>query len=118
MGTAFAELALVHDQDSVGTLDGGEAMRYENGGSPGDHAGEGETDANFGVGVDGGRGFVEDEDAGRVGECARLADELFLARGEGGSAFADGLGKLLREEIADEVAYVDFVAGLLEAARR
>ena len=68
----------------------------------------------FGVGVDGAGGFVEDEDAGVVGEGAGEADELLLSGGEGGAAFAHGLGKLQRQG-ADEVADVDFVGGALEA---
>ncbi len=89
-------------------------MRDEDRGAPGDHAGEGETDAEFGVGVDGGGGFVEDEDAGVVRECAGKADELFLASRECGAALAYWLGEFEREG-ADEVADVDFVAGSLEA---
>ena len=91
VGAAFAELALVHDEDGVGALDGGEAVGDEDGGAAGDHAGEGEADAEFGVGVDGGGGLVEDEDAGVVGEGAGEADELLLTGGEGGAALADGL---------------------------
>ncbi len=114
MSAAFAELALVHDEDGVGALDGGEAVGDEDGGSSGDHAGEGEADAELGVGVDGAGGFVEDEDARGVCEGAGEADELLLSGGEGSAALADGLVELKREG-ADEVADVDFVGGELEA---
>ena len=67
VGAALAKLALVHDEDGVGGLDGGEAVGDEDGGASGDHAGEGKADAEFGVGVDGGGGLVEDEDAGGMG---------------------------------------------------
>ena len=48
-------------------------------GAAGDHAGQGEADAELGFGVDGAGGLVEDEDAGVVGEGAGEADELLLA---------------------------------------
>jgi len=114
VGAAFAELTFVHDEDGVGALDSGEAVRNEDGGASGDHAGEGEADAEFGVGVDGGGGLVEDEDARVVGEGAGEADELLLASGERCAAFADGFGELEGER-ADEVTDVDFVGGALEA---
>ena len=114
MGSVFTKLTLVHDEDGVRRLDGGEAMGDEDGGAAGDHAGEREAHAKLGVGVDRGGGLVEDEDAGVVGEGAGEADELLLAGGEGGAAFAYGLGKLEREG-ADEVADVDLVAGSFEA---
>ncbi len=103
----------MHDEDGVGALDGGEAVGDEDGGSPGDHPGEGETDTELGVGVDGAGGLVEDEDAGCVGEGAGEGDELFLAGGEGGSALLDGLSELAGE-CADEFTDVDVVGGLLE----
>ena len=113
MGAALAELALVHDEDGVGGLNGAEAVGDEDAGAAGDHAGEGEADAVFGVGVDGAGGLVEDEDGGRVGEGAGEADELLLAGGEGGAAFADGLVEAGREG-ADEVGDVDFFGGVLD----
>ena len=113
MGAALAKLSLVHDENGVGALDGGEPVGDQDGGAAGDHAREGEADAQFGVGVDRGGGFVEDEDAGIVGEGAGEADELLLAGGERCAALAHGFGELLRQG-ADEVADVDLVAGALE----
>ena len=117
VGAALAELALVHDEDGVGGLDGGEAVGDEDAGAAGDHAREGEADAVFGVGVDGAGGLVEDEDGGRVGEGAGEADELLLAGGEGGAALADGLVEAGGEG-ADEVGDVDFFGGVFEVLRR
>ncbi len=74
---------------------------------------EGEADAVFGLGVDGAGGLVEDQDGGRMGEGAGEADELLLAGGEGGAAFADGLLELLGEG-ADEVGDVDLFGGAFE----
>ena len=60
VGALFAEASLVHDEDGIGALDGGEAMGDDDTGSAGDHAGEGGFDAQLGFGVDGAGGFVED----------------------------------------------------------
>ena len=114
MCAAFAQAALVHDENRVGPLDGGEAMGDQDRGSTGDHAGESEADALFGLGVDRACGFVEDEDAGVVGQGAGEADELLLAGRQGSSAFDDGFLKLFWKR-ADEVAYGDLVGGTLEA---
>ena len=83
VGAALAELAFVHDEDGIRRLDRAEAVGDEDGGASGNHAGEGEADAMFGVGIDGAGGLVEYEDAGAMGEGAREADELLLAGGEG-----------------------------------
>ena len=91
MGALFAKLAFMHDEDGVGALNGGEAVRDEDGGAARDHAREREADAEFGVGIDGAGGLVEDEDAGAMGEGAGEADELLLTGGERGAAFADWL---------------------------
>ena len=66
----LAQLAFVHDEDGVGALDGAEAVRDEHAGAAGDHALKRRADAEFGFGVDGAGGFVEDEDAGLVRERA------------------------------------------------
>ena len=97
VGAHLAELALVHDEDGVGALDGGEAVGDEDAGAALDHALEGAANAQLGVGVDAGGGFVEDEDAGVVGEGAGEVDELLLAGGERVAAFLDGLVESLRE---------------------
>ena len=103
----------MHDEDGVRGLDSGEPVGDEDGGTSCDHAGEGEADAEFGVGVDGGGGLVEYEDTGGVGESAGEGDELLLSGGEGGTALADGLVELERQG-ADEVGDVDFFCGGLE----
>ena len=41
MGALFSELALVHDQDGVCRLDRRQAVRDQDRGAAGDHAGEG-----------------------------------------------------------------------------
>jgi len=113
MRALFAEMPLVHDEDGVGALDGGETMCDQDGGASGDHAREGEADAELGVGVDRAGGLVEDEDTWSVSEGAGEADELLLAGGESGSTLLHGLAEPERKG-ADEVAHVDFVGGALE----
>ena len=93
VGALLAELAFVHDEDGVGALDGAEAVGDQDAGAAGDHAGEGEAHAVFGVGVDGAGGFVEDEDAGVVREGAGEGDELLLTGRQAGPAFPDGFVK-------------------------
>lgn len=51
--------------------------------------GDGMHDAVFGLGVEGGGGFVEDEKRGIVVEGAGQADALALATGEANPALAD-----------------------------
>src|SRR5258708_20412213 len=81
MVAALAKLSLVHDEDGVRALDRREPMGDQNGGTPRDHAREGEAHAKFGLGVDRGRGFFKDEDSGIVSEGAGKADQLLLAVG-------------------------------------
>ena len=66
-------------------------MRDEDAGAAFDHALESAADAQLGVGVDAGGGFVEDEDARIVGQRARKVDELLLAGGKRVAAFAHRL---------------------------
>src|SRR6185437_12181841 len=106
----FAKLAAVHDEDGVGALNGGEAVSDNDRGSACDHAFEGGADAEFGVGIDGGSGLIEDEDARVVGEGAGEVDELLLSGGEGIAALAERLVVSARERL-DEVADVDLLGG-------
>ena len=76
----FAKLALVHDEDDVGLLHGGEAVRDDDRGAALNHALQGQADAQLGVGVDRGSGFVEDQDARVVRQGAGEVDELLLSR--------------------------------------
>src|SRR5262249_19986665 len=61
MRSHFAYLALVHDDDLVGALNRGEAMRDDQRGTAFDHAVEGVTDAEFSLGIYAGGGFVENQ---------------------------------------------------------
>lgn len=99
VGALLAELALVHDENGVGALDGGEAVGDQDTRPALHHSLQGGADAEFGFGVDAAGGFVEDQNAGIVGQGAGEVDELLLARGEGTAALADGLVEARRKTI-------------------
>ena len=77
--THLAKLPFVHDENRVGSLDGGQTMRNQDAGAAFDHALECAANAQLGIGVDAGGGFVEDEDVRIVGERAGEIDQLLLA---------------------------------------
>src|ERR1700739_3704457 len=97
MRAVLAELAFVHDENGVGALHGGEAVRDDDGGSAGDHAVERGANADLGVGVDRGGGLVEDEDARPMGEGAGEVDKLLLPGGETGAALAQWFIEAVRQ---------------------
>ena len=68
-------------------------------------------DEGFGMGVDMGSGFVEDNDFGIVGESACEGDELFLAGGQARSEFSQ-LGIVLIFEFEDKRMGLGFDGGL------
>ena len=106
VGTGFAELAFMHYQDHVGALDSRKTMGDEDGSAAGDQAVKCGTDAQFGFCVDGGRGFIEDENARRMGQCAGKIDELLLAGRQAGAALAQGFFITVRQG-RDKVGQVD-----------
>src|SRR6185312_11250957 len=110
----FAKLAAMHDEDSVGALNRREAVGDDDGGAAGDHALESGAHTEFGIGIDGGSGFIGDEDARVVGEGAGEVDELLLAGGEGIAALAERLVVSAGKRF-DEVMDVDLLGGLLDA---
>src|SRR5260370_35296726 len=86
MRALLAETALVEDEDAVSMLNGAEAVRDDERGAAAEKAVEGIADLQFGFGVHARGGFVEDEEAGIVGEGAAEIDELARADGERGAA--------------------------------
>ncbi len=67
----LAHLALMHHDDLVGALHGTEAVGDDDRGAAFHHAAERIADAELGLGIDAGGGFVEDEDLGIVRLCPR-----------------------------------------------
>src|SRR6267142_2009389 len=88
MRALFAEAAFVEDEDTIGVLDGAEAMRDDQRGAAAEQAVEGIADLQLGLGVHAGGGFVEDKEARIVREGAREIDKLALTNGKCGAASA------------------------------
>lgn len=112
MRSRFPDPAVVHDDDRVGVLDGGEAVGDHNGrASPhqmfqrlGDHA--------LRLGVDIGGRLVEHEDGGIVGERPGKGEELALSGGKCASALGHRLVVAARE-LFDKVVRIDNPGGAL-----
>ena len=103
----------VEDEDAIGVLDGAEAMGDDDGGAAGEQAIERLADEHFGGRIHAGGGFVENEQARIVRQGAGKTDELALADGESGAAFADGRVESLRQRI-EEGAEADFEKSALD----
>ena len=71
VGTHFADLSLMHDDDLVRALDGREAVRDDERGASFDHAAEGVANPKFGFRIDAGGGLIEDQNPGVVGQRTR-----------------------------------------------
>src|SRR5260370_5484954 len=113
MRALLAETALVEDEDAVSMLNGAEAVRDDERGAAAEQAVEGIADLQFGFGVHARGGFVEDEEAGIVGEGAGEIDELALADGERGAAHVDAGADAFGERF-DEIGETDFADGVLD----
>jgi ribonuclease G len=78
----FGDAALFHDHDAVRMLDGGQPVGNDQGGAPRHQALESLLDQALGLGVQRGRGFVQDQDRCVLVECACDRQPLALATGE------------------------------------
>src|SRR5690606_10242248 len=101
--TGLAQLAVMHDEDAVGVLDGREAVRDDERGAAAHERLERALDAGLEFGVDGAGRLVEDEDARVEGEGAGEGEELPLADGEGDAALAERLVEAAGEAFDDAV---------------
>ena len=61
VGALFDDFAVPHHKNLVGAADGGESMGYDEAGAAFHEFGEGGLDSQFGAGIDGAGGFVQDE---------------------------------------------------------
>ena len=113
MVAAFDDVAVVEYDDLVGVANGREAVGDDDAGASLHEFGEGLLDGLLAFGVEGGGGFVENED-GRVfehGSC--YAEALALSSAEGDAAVADG-GLVAEGEGVDEGVGVGDGGGLFD----
>src|ERR1017187_6569875 len=82
MRTFFAQLPFVEHENRSCVLNGAQAMRDYDGGTSVKQTIERLADHFFGLRIHAGSGFVEDEEARIMRECAREAYELALADGK------------------------------------
>ena len=110
MGALLDEFAFGKDEDFIGVADGGEAVGDDEGGAAGHEALEGFVDEALGLAVEGGGGFVEEEDFGIGEDGPGDGDALALAAGEFGAAGADE-GLVAFREVGDEFVGVGLGGG-------
>ncbi len=79
MRAGFNEPALVDDEDFAGVANGGEAVGDDEAGALLHEAVHGALDVGFGVGVDGGGSFIENQNRRLGHKGAGDAEELALA---------------------------------------
>ena len=117
MRARFAQLALVHDQDQVCPLNGGQPVRDDYRGTASDHLLQRGTNAKLCFRIDGRCGFIQNQDRRPVCQRARKADQLLLASGECGSALVH-LGIEALRQRTDKVTDIDLVRGPLHLCIR
>ena len=106
MGSHLAQVAFVHDQNAIGALDGGKAVRNHDRRPSFHQAIERLAHAQFGLGVDARGGFVQNQEARIVRQRAGKADQLFLPRREAGPALAHRLVETIGQPL-DKIEQVD-----------
>ena len=107
MGAVFDDFAVVHDNDAVHLAQGGQSVGDGDDGFAAHDAFQRFLDGLFAFAVEGGGGFVQNQDRGVFEDGAGDADALFLAAGEFDAALADmgfvGCALLVVGEVLDEV---------------
>lgn len=81
--------AITKDKDDIGVLHGSQSVRHHHDGASLGCALECPLHQLFGLGVQAGRGLVEEEDPRVAYQRPRNADPLLLAAAEGEAALAD-----------------------------
>src|SRR5271157_1277884 len=102
----LANSSFVHDHDFAGVLNGGEAVRDDQGGAVLNQAAQAFTQQMLRLRIDARGGFVEDQDARVVSERAREGEQLFLSHRKRGAALLDGFLETSRQAL-DEIQQVD-----------
>ncbi|TKW51306.1 hypothetical protein CTA1_2384 [Colletotrichum tanaceti] len=104
------DLAVGHDEDDVGVLDGGEAVGDHDHGAAALCGVEDGLDAALGLAVEGAGGLVEQQQRGPADEGAGDGDALLLAAREGDAGVAD-LGVVALGQGGDEVVDAGVAGG-------
>jgi hypothetical protein len=114
---ALDDAALVHHQDDVGALDGGQAVGDHQRGAAAHDAVERGLDVALGFGVERRGGFVEDEDRRVLQQRPGDGQALALAAGEQHAVLADQGVEALRQPV-DELAGEGRLGGALDVGAR
>src|SRR6185503_6428455 len=113
----LAQLAFMHHENCIRTLNGRKAVRDEDAGAAFDHAIKRSSDTEFGIGIDAGGRFVKDENVRIVSKGAGKVDELLLSCGQGVAAFTYRLLELVGKRF-DEVEHVYIARSFFEGGIR
>ena len=116
MRAALDDAAVAEDDDLVGVLHGGGAVRNQNGGATVHDAAQASEDTLFGLRIDAGERVVEDEDARVANDGAGDGGALLLSAGERDAALADNGFVFMGEALDVGIEAGDFggLANLVE----
>ena len=89
MGALLPDLALVHDDDPVGILDGGKPVGHDQGGAALHELAQRILNEGLRLGVDVGGGFVQNQHGGLEGQRPCKGQQLPLSGGEGRAPLDD-----------------------------
>ena len=116
------DAAALHDDDAIGILHGANALGDDELGRVGQIARQALADLGVGLGVDGARGVVQDQDLGATQQGTRDAKALLLAAGNVGSALLNpgvvALGKAVDKLVGagQMCGLADFLVGGVRVA--
>ena len=111
MGADVRDAAAVHDEDAVGVLDGGDALRDDDLRGLRDEVAEALTNQGVGLRVDRGGGVVEDEHLRLLQHRTGDAETLLLTTGDVGTALGDEGVVLVREGLNELVGLGELTRG-------
>src|SRR5713226_2254310 len=113
---ALDDAAFAEDDNLVGVLHGGSAVRNQNGGAAVHDAAQARKNALFGLRVDAGEGIVENEDARVTDYGAGDGGALLLSTGQSDAALADNRFVFMGEALDVGIEAGDFggLADLVE----
>ena len=111
MGADIRDAAALHDEDTVGVLDGGHTLRDDDLRGLRDEVAEALTDQGVGLRVDRGGGVVEDQHLRLLQDRTGDAETLLLTTGDVGTALGDEGVVLVREGLDELVRLGELTCG-------